>query len=184
MKNVFQGLMGDRSLTRLAAAFESEEVATEAARLLVQSAGLAPEQVRPLSPSMRGESRRLMLQPNIAPRRAGFLRGLWRAEWVPVTLGAVAGWAVYVGFASTGLRAVLGRPLASMAIVLALGASIGLLAGGAMAMWPDRERLFTRIRAALRGGRWVVVLHPTSVEQVRRAEEVLRLVPGELIRPL
>lgn len=184
MNKVLQGLLGERSLTRLAAAFESEEVATEAARLLVQSAGLAPEQVRPLSPEMGGKSRRSLLGSNVSARRGGILGVLWRAEMVPVTLGAVAGWAVYVGFAASGFRLVLGRPLASMAIVLTLGALIGLLAGGLLAMWPDRERLFTRIRDALRGGRWVVVLHPTSIEQVERAEEVLRLVPGELILPL
>lgn len=184
MNNVLQGLWGDRSLTGMAAAFDSEENAREAASLLVQSAGLAPEQVRPLSPAMGGKLRRSLLRSMVPPRGAGILRVLWRAEMVPVTLGAVAGWAVYVCFASSGFRLVLGRPLASMAIVLAVGALIGLLVGGALAMWPDREQLFTRIRAALRKGHWVVVLHPSSLEQVQRAEEVLRLVPGELIRPL
>ena len=182
MRYLLQGLFGERSLTKLAAVFPTEITARETARRMAADAGLAPGQIRVLGPDAARLSRRSLLSAAEEPEPSGIWRTLLRAHVVLGALGAVAGWAVCMGFMAAGNPAVTNSPRASMAVIAALGLVFGLLAGGLVALRPDHAQLFASIRSSLESGSWVVIAHPLNARQTAQASEIIVAAGRQVLR--
>ena len=59
-----------------------------------------------------------------------------------------------------------------------------LLAGGVLSIRPDHGRVIALVRQYLRQGRWAVVAHPDTPEQVAQAERTLQEGSERVVRTL
>lgn len=183
MPHLLQGLFGERSITKLAVICQDRAQADAAARL-AQSAGLAPAQVRVLTPAMAAQSHREWFAAAAEPEPGGIWRTFWRAHTVMGALGAVAGAALYAGFLAAGNPAVAGSPRLALLAMVFFGGVLGLLLGGLITLRPDHSTLLTRLRQALSQGQCAVIVHPTDPSQVQRTSEALGAHGHDVLRTL
>ena len=160
-------LSGERYSSKVAAVFDGEPAARDAALHLLTDAHLRIEQVsvvqpyathigRKVEPESRGIAKTLVIS-HVYLGCAGALVGIVAAG---VIVAAQAG-----PFASA--------PLITLAVGLALGAVAGLLIAGLYSLRPDHLALMARIRTAAAHGRWTVIVNVSNSAEKARVEAIL-----------
>lgn len=177
-----QALFGERSLTKVAALFVDRASAETAASQLLQGAGFSAPQVRLLGPETGSLRDRDLLARQVEPEPDGIWRTILRAHLTLGLLGGLAGTLLFAGWWLSGAAAIRSTPFMAWVSMAGFGATFGLLIGGLLSMRPDHGRVISRVRRALRHGRWAVVVHPTDPEQTRLALARLRPISLNVIR--
>lgn len=160
-------LTGEVSNSKLAAVFESDAAAREAAGAVLAAAGLQPAQVKLVAP---GEP-----DANIKLEPEG--QGIWRTIVVAHVklgiIGAVLGALAFAIMMWAGLPFVARSPLAAGLVTISFGAVGGLLLGGLVSIRPDHDRFVHATHDAMAAHRTTVVVHALSHEQQQRARDFL-----------
>lgn len=160
-------LTGEVSNSKLAAVFESDAAAREAAGAVLAAAGLQPAQVKLVAP---GEP-----DANIKLEPEG--QGIWRTIVVAHVklgiIGAVLGALAFSIMMWAGLPFVARSPLAAGLVTISFGAVGGLLLGGLVSIRPDHDRFVHATHDAMAAHRTTVVVHALSHEQQQRARDFL-----------
>lgn len=174
-------IFGERRPWQVAALFDDEQEARQAAEAVVAEERLQPDQVRIYRPSDA------LAPGKLNPRRRSFgiARTLVRAHLVLGAVGALAGLLVALSMQVIGFAAFAGSPIYATALVTFLGLIAGLLLGGLVSLRPDQDVLRYRLEEAMADGqRWAVVVRARDHGEETRAGRTLQARYGELIAAL
>lgn len=166
-------LSGERSNSKLAAVFDSRRAAAEAAEALIARLGLSSEQVQTIAPDEPRPGRKL------EPESRGIRRTLVKSHLRLGIAGLVVGALVFAALYSAGVAMIVLSPWAALGVLLAFGATAGLMLGGLVSLRPDHDAYVGAVRDARSDGRYSVVVHAFSAEQRDEAETLLRARGGE-----
>lgn len=180
MIRLLHPLVGEPSVTKLAAVLPGQSQALSVAASTAQMADMGPAQVRVLGPAMARASRHDLLDDALNAGSGPLPGALLRAYAVLGLVGALVGALIHIWLSTP---AVPTTPALRASAFQVMGAAAGLLLGVVATLWPDQSRGLRRIRRELRRGRWVVLVHPTGEEQLARAEDALsRCAVGRVFR--
>ncbi|TJZ74824.1 riboflavin biosynthesis protein RibA [Chitiniphilus eburneus] len=171
-------ISGERARTKIAALFDSESAAANAANRVQRTAGVPVGQVQLVCPGERHFGRKL------EPETRGIVRTAIRAHVTLGLAGAVLGLIVYGVLYIAGNPAVVSSPYVAAVLAAVFGLVFGLLAGGLATARPDHQAVVTPVRDAIKAGRWAVVVHPASPQQCDDALKVLHGVSNEVVRTI
>ncbi len=177
-------LFGERSLTKVAAVFDSRDLAETAAQRLKNVPGMNVSQVQLVGPEDTTGVVEAPLSRKLEPEQAGIWRTLVRAHIVTGLVGAVAGCALYLAFRWSENPAVLSSPLISLGVMIFFGSIFGMLIGGLLTLRPDHYRVTVSVRKAIKRGRWAVVSHPMNSRQTTLVMNELRHRSPHVVRSL
>jgi hypothetical protein len=177
-------IFGERSLTKVAGLFSGKGEAETAAQQLREAARLDDPQVYVVGPPDGAAANSAALSRKLEPEQAGIWRTLIRAHVVAGSAGVVAGILVYLGFLSADTAAIESTPGMSLVAMVFFGGLIGLLLGGLLTARPDHAWVIATVRRAVRRGRWAVVVHPLSQQQLDAAMQELRARSDRVVRSL
>lgn len=171
-------LSGEVSNSKLAAVFDSDAAARQAAEAVLAAAGLQAAQVKVVTPG----------EPDANIRLEPEGQGIWRTIVVAHVklgiLGAVLGAVAFAIMMGAGLPFVTRSPLAAGLVTISFGAVAGLLFGGLVSIRPDHDRFVHATHDAMAARRTTVVVHALSREQLQRARDVLAERGGEVTSTL
>ncbi|MGY1409457.1 hypothetical protein ACW5EG_07750 [Luteimonas sp. A611] len=160
-------LTGEVSNSKLAAVFDSQRAAREAAAALCRDLDLAPPQVKVISADSTDVD--IQLEPEGGNIWHTIIRAhMWLGIWGAV-LGLVAFGLLYWG----GVPFIVQSPVAAILALLFFGSTAGLLLGGLVSLRPDHDRYIHATHDAMEQGRTTIVVHALSSEQRSRAAEFL-----------
>lgn len=169
---------GEVSNSKLAAVFPAATAAQEAAVDLVEQLGLAPAQVKLVTPATSD------LDIKLEPEGGNIWRTIVRAHLKLCLLGALAGGLVFVAMMLLGVHFVRSSPWAAGAWWVLYGAIGGLFLGGLVSLRPDHDRYIRAVRKAVAAGRSAVVVHALSSGQQSEAARFLAQRGAEVTRTL
>lgn len=159
-------IFGERSLTKVAAVFDSRDSAEKAADYLTHAGMITDSQVNLVGPGDDTGPATAPLSRKLEPEPTGISHTLIRAHVFSGTLGAILGVLLYIGLATAGVDAILSTPFMSLFVMIFFGTIFGLLFGGLLSLRPDHYRVISLVRRAVAKGRWAVVTHPSTHEQI------------------
>ena len=177
-------IFGERSLTKVAGLFAGKGEAETVAQQLRETAGLDDPQVYVVGPPDGGAANSPAFSRKLEPEQAGIWRTLIRAHVVAGSAGVVAGVLLYLGLLSADIAAVESTPGMSLVAMVFFGGLFGLLLGGLLTARPDHAWVIATVRRAVRQGRWAVVVHPLSQQQLNAALQELRAHSDRVVRSL
>lgn len=181
---VMHAFFGERSLTKVAGVFPARAQAEQAARRLTQACGFGRRQVQVLAPRDGDWSRADALARKMEPEERGIWRTIIRAHVLSGFIGFLLGAALCLVMWLMGQPGVRASPGLALLAMVGFGTTFGLLAGGLVAMRPDHGRVIALVRQYLNAGRWAVVAHPDTPEQVAWAESTLQDGSERVVRTL
>lgn len=186
MDHLLQGMFGERSLAKVAGIFGDKPPAEALVGRLLRLPDMRPGQVRLLGPQDARASRRDLVGRKPEPEQSGIFRALLRSHLPAGLAGAVAGLLLYEWLLRSGQPAVAGNPLPAFMAIVGFTTVFGmLLSGGLVSLRPDRVRLISQVRSALRAGHWAVVVHPADSYQAQLATDLLEgSSPGKIVSTL
>lgn len=165
-------LTGEKSLTKIAALFPSEEAAQTAAHDVARAVGLSPSQARLLFPEEAQTPRRELFAMKVEPESDGITQTFWRSHLALGALGAFVGALLWWVWREQALIA--STPVMSLVALVGFGATFGLLAGGLVTLRPDQVQVISALRTGLRAGQWAVVFHPFNSRQAESIHYALQ----------
>jgi hypothetical protein len=171
-------LTGEASDHKVAGMIADEAAAHELAEAVRAGTGLKEGQVRVLSP---GDNR---VGRTLEPESRGIVHTMIRAHIWLAMAGAVIGTLAFVIMIAVGVQFIVLSPWWSALLLIGFGTIGGLMLGGAVSLRPDHSPYIAASRAALREGRYVVVVHATSTDELQQAEAILKANAGETVRTL
>ncbi|WP_027995660.1 hypothetical protein [Simplicispira psychrophila] len=184
MEYFLQGLLGEKSLTKVVGLYPNAQHAQAAAAKAHHLHGIAPAQVRLLGPKDAKNTQRDLFGHHMQPAQHGIVKTLFQAHAGATLAGGIGGLLLFFWLLNSGQPMVIGSPwLAAMAL-LGFGIAFGLLLGGLRALRPDHIKLITTVRSALANNRWALVLHPLNAEQTRTAKDFLVASGAEMLSTL
>ncbi len=168
---------GEHSLTLVAATFHDGHSAARAARAVGERSRrkLGIFIITPRDPQ---------LGRKLEPESHGIWRTLLRSHLRLGAAGGVIGLLAAALLLMTGWPAAVASPSAVLALGGLYGGLAGMLAAGLLTLRPDRSRVIAEVREASEQGRWAVVAHPTSPQDVDAACVQLRGVGAQVLRSL
>jgi hypothetical protein len=169
---------GEVSNSKLAAVFPADASARDAAADLVERLGLAPAQVKLITPGT-GD-----VDIKLEPEGGNIWRTIVRAHLKLCLLGAVVGGLVFVGMMLADVPYVESSPWAAAGWWVLYGAIAGLFLGGLVALRPDHDRYIQTVRESVAAGRSAVVVHALSTQQQHEAAQFLAARGAEVTRTL
>lgn len=173
---VWNVLFGERSTTKIAAVFDTEQGAATAAATIHSSARLQAAQIRLIKPYEKDYAKK------IEPEPQGIVRTALRAHLFLGMAGAaiaVAGWGLLY---LVGVMAITSTPLGSLAVFVFFGAIAGMLLGGLVTARPDHQLVIQRVQTATQDGRWSLLIHPRTPKQCDDVMAALSGVDAEVTR--
>jgi len=150
-------LLGERSLTLVAATFPNRASAVDAATAL--QAELPQTEVDLIHPHDVHLARKL------EPESQGIWRTASRSHLMLGLAGLVLGAGVAATLIGIGWPAAVKSPMLATLFLSNLGLFVGLMVAGLLTLRPDRSRVVTSIRKRSLSGDWAVVAHPTGPSQ-------------------
>ncbi len=160
-------VFGERSLSKLAAVFDSRERAEDVASHLRRQFQLDASQVQVIAPEDPHPGRK------IEPESRGIRQTAIKAHITFAILGVAAGLVIFAILRGMAIPAVTSSPLAVAGVLVFFGAVFGLFAGGLITLRPDQDHVVITVREALENGRFVVVAHPLDADQRGKLSEAL-----------
>lgn len=171
-------VFGEKSLSKLAAVFDSREHAEETAARLRKQFNLDTSQLQVISPDDPHPGRK------IEPESRGVRQTAIKAHLTFAVLGIVVGLVIFAILRGMRIAAVTSSPLAVVGVLVFFGAVFGLFAGGLITLRPDQDHVVLKVREALDNGRYVVVAHPVSNDQRGQLSEELQNASSEVASSL
>lgn len=171
-------IFGEKSLSKVGAAFGDEEHAQSAAAEVSKQAGIASERIRVVRPEDAGFGRKL------EPESSGIARTLAKSHLTLGLTGLVLGLLIAAVLVQTDVGLFKWNPFFTVGLLGAFGAVAGLLLGGLVSLRPDHDRLFVFVRDAMRNGKWSVVVHARDHDEAHRARQVLSGVSDQVVSTL
>lgn len=171
-------LFGERSLTLVAALFDSGAAAARAAGLLQrrqEGERCAVMVVEPNDPR---------LARKMEPESNGIWHTLLRTHGKLGAIGLMVGALAGTVLVAADWPAAAESPFMTIAMAAVYGVFVGMLVAGLLTLRPDRGRVIARVREATGHGRWAVVAHPRSPEQAAVARDELAGAGGDVLRSL
>lgn len=169
---------GEVSNSKLAAVFPAKASAQDAAADLVEQFGIAPAQVKLITPGTTD------VDIKLEPEGGNIWRTIVLAHLKLCLLGAIVGGLVFMGMMLADVHYVETSPLAAGGWWVLYGAIGGLFLGGLVALRPDHDRYIQAVREAIAAGRSAVVVHALSAMQQREAARFLAVRGAEVTRTL
>lgn len=151
---------GERSLSKVAAVYETEAAAESAARQVTDLPDIQKRQVQVVRPFDPEWGRRL------EPEGVGIWRTAVRAHVTCSIVGLSLAALVFVVLWTGGVTAIVTTPGMSLVAMLLFGLMFGLMVGGLITIRPDHDVVVAPVRDAVKNGRWSVVVHPSSRTQL------------------
>lgn len=161
-------VFGEKSLSKLAAVFDTRERAEEAAVRLRRQFNLDSAQLQVISPDDPHPGRK------IEPESRGIRQTAIKSHITFAILGIVAGLVIFAILRGMHITAVTSSPLAVVGVLVFFGAVFGLFAGGLITLRPDQDHVVMKVREALDKGRYVVVAHPYDHAQRDQLSDALQ----------
>jgi hypothetical protein len=166
--NIMKLFFGERSLSKVAAAYDSAADAMQAAQQVERLPHMHRRQVQVIHPHDKDWGRK------VEPEGVGIWRTAIRAHVTCGALGLTAALLLFAGLYFSNVEAVVFTPGMSLVAMLLFGLLFGLMAGGLLTMRPDRDAVVRPVAEAADQGRWTVVVHPSSRQQFKAAVKALR----------
>ena len=151
---------GERSLSKVAAVYESEAAAQSAARKVTDLPDIERRQVQLVRPFDPDWGRR------VEPEGIGIGHQAVRAHVTCTIVGLAIALLAYIGLWVAGGTAILATSAVSLVAMLLFGAMFGLMVGGLVNIRPDHGAVVAPVREAVHDGHWSVVVHPSSRSQL------------------
>jgi hypothetical protein len=183
-QQLMHAFLGERSLTKVAGVFPARAQAEQAARRLTLASGFDEQQVAVLAPTDGAWQRADALARKMEPEDRGIWSTIIRAHVLAGVIGFLAGVALCLVMWIAGQPGVTSSPGLAIVAMAGFGTTFGLLAGGVLSIRPDHGRVIALVRQYLRQGRWAVVAHPDTPEQVAQAERTLQEGSERVVRTL
>lgn len=181
LKSVF---FGERSVTKVAGLFSTNEAARQAAQNLVEHSPLDASQIRVLGPTDTAAVLGSGLGKAMEPDSKGIARTLIKSHLAVGLLGMLAGIVLFGVMMLIGIQAIVSSPFLSFLTFTGFGLVFGLMAGGALALRPDHGHILTVVRKALEDGQWAVIAHPRNAEQTDEAVKAMEPGSDKVVRSL
>ncbi len=180
--NIKSSFFAERSLTKIAAIFDTRSAAEMTVRQLQQQAGMSESQVKLLGPNdLKG-----VVDPpysrKLEPEQSGIWHTLIRAHVAAGLIGILGGGMLFVFYTFAGNDAISSSPYQSLGVMLFFGGIAGLMTGGLLSLRPDHYRVMAAVKKAIKRGNWAVVSHPVNAEQTRLIMAELRLRSKHIVR--
>ena len=177
-------IFGEKSLTKVAAVFATKADAETAATQTKRAAALDDPQVYVVGPPDGATPGSPAFSRKLEPEQGGIWHTLIRAHVFGGVVGLVLGVLLYLAFFSADSAAVKSMPGMSLVAMAFFGMLIGLLGGGLLTARPDHSRVISTVRRAIANGRWAVVVHPLTQQQLDASLSALRTKSDRVIRSL
>lgn len=171
-------ITGEVSNSKLAGVFNTEASARAGVDAVVFSAGLQASQVKLVTPAEP--------HPNIKlqPEGAGIFRTILLAHlWFGVG-GAVVGVVAWAVLLWMNVTLIVSAAAVAGFTFLFIGAAVGLMLGGLVALRPDQDGYVLATQDAIADRRSTVVVHALSGAEADRAAAVLSGLGAEVTRTL
>lgn len=160
---------GERSLTLVAADFDDR------ASALAAASTLPDEEVSVIAP---GDP---LVASKLEPDQRGIWRTMIRSHLILGVAGALVGlaasWALTANWAAAA-----GSPGFTALFAGVMGAFAGMIIAGALTLRPDHGLVIRRVHAALRRGRWAVVVRPLDAAHTQATLSALRAAGAHPMR--
>ncbi|MFZ5521880.1 MAG: hypothetical protein ACOZD0_11830 [Pseudomonadota bacterium] len=177
---------GERSLSKVAALYDSRERAATAAQAIHNRPGLeqvrldviGPQDIANSSPQTEG------LGVKLEPETKGIWRTFLRAHTTCGVLGILLGCAVWAVLLLMNVPWAVSSPWFTLMSTSTYGMLAGLLVGGLITMRPDHNVVIAKVRHATRHGRWAVVGHPLDTKQHARLRDAFADTSSEVVDTL
>lgn len=176
--NTLSPVTGERSDSKVAAIFDSQDSARAIAARLREDVPLQPGQVQTISPQDRHPGRKL------EPEGHGIFRTIIIAHYKLGLAGLAVGAVLFAVLYAMDVTAVVSSPALAAGLMVGYGGVFGLMAGGLVSLRPDHDPYLIKVRDALQDGRCAVVVHAFTDDERDRAERTLSAAGGETIRTL
>lgn len=157
-------LTGETFDHKVAAIFNNEVSARNAAKTLVETTSLADAQIFVVGPNDAHPGWEL------EPEDRGIWRTLVRSHIWLALMGAGLGVILFAVLYILGIQFVVLNPKTSAAIAIGFGAVFGMMFAGLLTLRPDHMPYISIAQSALRKGKYVVAVHARSAEQLKEAE--------------
>jgi hypothetical protein len=171
-------VFGEKSLSKVGAAFETAERALEAADRLKRETGIDPDHVRLLEPDDRAIGRKL------EPETRGIFRTLTRAHLSLGAAGVLLGVLIALVLVMIDVPVFTSNPGYTLMVFAFFGAIAGLLLGGLVTLRPDHGRLIAWVKESSGGGKWFVLVHARGHDEERKVKEALSAVSDKVVGTL
>ena len=179
-----QILFGEKSLTKIAAIFDSRGRAETTALRLRQAAGMSESQIKLVGPMDTVGIVDAPLSRKLEPESTGIWHTMLRTHLVTGLLGMVLGALLYLSLWLLGNPSVQSHPMLMLFVTLFFGTIFGLLLGGLLSLRPDHYRVMAAVRKAIKRGGWAVISHPINHEQTRDVIDELQRHRVNMVRSL
>ncbi|WP_027328265.1 hypothetical protein [Marinimicrobium agarilyticum] len=160
---------------KLAAVFGTDAEAKKAAEAVLKVTSLEQDQVQIVRP---GDTQAGW---ELEPEDRGIWRTLVRSHIWLGAVGAVIGLGAFLLLFSVGVGFVANNGFAAAAVLTALGAVFGLMAGGLVTLRPDHAPYLVTAQSALRRGKTVVAVHARNRAQLEAASKELQRWSGKTV---
>jgi len=171
-------ITGEVSDSKVAAVFQDEFTARQAAANVSSALSLTSGQIQLITPTEPHPGRKL--EPES--------RGIWRTIVIAHVrlgvFGAVVGLLAFAALYSAGFPFIVNSPVAAALVLFFFGGVAGLMLGGLVSLRPDHDRYVEAARDAMASGNSTVVVHAFSGEQRDKAAEFLRAQGGDVTSTL
>lgn len=159
--------------TKVAGVFGQQAQAEAAMEALRNEAGLNSSQVRLLRPQDALTSQSEWFGRATDQEPVGVVRTLINTHLVGGLMGALIGLGLFIWLDRASNPLVTNSPSVAFVAVVGFGVTFGLMAAGVVSLRPDHLLLTSKVRAALKAHRWVVVAHPQTREQTAHVKRLL-----------
>lgn len=172
--------LGEDSVTKVVGHYAGAEAA-RAARERVAAAGITAVALRPQDAR---HARRDMLSRSFEPESRGIWHTIVRAHLLAGSIGFAAGLCIWAVLRAWGWPMIVSSPGLSGLFIVFFTTSLGLIAGGLVALRPDHSAVYNDLRSSLRQGGHAVVAHPTDAAGVETSERLLKEGSTRVVRTL
>lgn len=170
-------ITGEVSNSKVGALFEGEMQAQRAADNVRRSLGVSHSQVE-LITSRKGVGRKL------EPESPGIFLTALRAHFWLGLAGLAAGGLLFGILFAMGLPLIVNSAPLAAGVLVFFGGVAGLMFGGLVTLRPDHDLYILKVREGLEEGKYAVVVHARSHEQMAASAELLKQSGGDVIKTL
>lgn len=181
MDSLLQSVLSTASPFQVIGVYTDQRDAQVAADKALAWPGLSASQVHLLAPQEADSALCAVLGTPIPPEQDGLSHPFLSSRAVAGLAGAIAGLVLFLWLMNSGHALVVRSPWLAALALIALGGAFGLLLGRAMSLRADHLQRIARVRSALADNCWVLVLHPSSAEQVLALKDFLTASGAQIL---
>lgn len=171
-----KNITGENFDHKIAAIFESENSANQAADTVRNITSLKSAQVFVVAPNDTHKGWEL------EPEDRGIWRTMIRAHVRLGLVGMALGFVLFLVLFMAGIQFIVANAIISAALGLAFGGIAGLMLGGLVTLRPDHMPYVSVSQSALKRGKFVVAVHAANVDQLKEADREFNKLGATTVR--